>query len=134
MVVAFLLAHSGRITFCSLLLVVGSGGLSGQGESRVQGPARGGGRRVFSPGFAPVAGVDPVTPTGIVQSDGTFELDSVVQGKAGKGAPAGEYVVTIIWNESQATAKKKSMSLEHNEPPAKDKLGGKLLPGRKASR
>ncbi|MBX9579117.1 MAG: hypothetical protein K2X87_02315 [Gemmataceae bacterium] len=47
---------------------------------------------VFHPADAP--GLDAPRPTGRVQPDGTFRLRT---DPAGDGAPAGEYVVTVVW-------------------------------------
>ena len=47
---------------------------------------------VFHPADAP--GLDSPRPTGRVQPDGTFRLKT---DPAGDGAPAGEYVVTVVW-------------------------------------
>ena len=49
--------------------------------------------------FHPVADAGPNTPrpTGVVGADGTFTLSTYTEGD---GAPAGEYVVTVVWPES----------------------------------
>jgi hypothetical protein len=45
--------------------------------------------------FHPLAaGGTPLFPVGVSRADGTFQLTTM---KAGDGAPAGEYVVTVLW-------------------------------------
>jgi hypothetical protein len=56
-------------------------------------------------------------PTGLVREDGTFTL---ITGEEA-GAPAGEYVVTVIWSEPAPRAKGASLL----EPPdTRDRLRG----------
>ena len=62
-------------------------------------------------------GLDVTPTTGLTKEDGTF---TVTTGKK-EGAPAGEYVVTIICSEV-VDKNKKSMSTE--PPETRDRLGG----------
>jgi hypothetical protein len=71
--------------------------------------------------FHPKTGnnITTVMPVGLVEKDGTF---SVMTGKD-KGAPAGEYTVTIIWSEEVPSKQKgKGMTMEGAE--TRDKLNG----------
>lgn len=71
--------------------------------------------------FHPKAGNDikTILPVGVVEKDGTF---SIMTGKD-KGAPTGEYIVTIIWSEEIPSKQKgKGMTMEGSE--TRDKLNG----------
>jgi hypothetical protein len=60
--------------------------------------------------------INTILPTGVTGEDGTF---NVTTGKK-EGAPAGEYVVTLICSEQVGPPKRMSM-----EPPqTRDRLGG----------
>jgi hypothetical protein len=58
-----------------------------------------------------------IKPTGEVREDGTFSLTTY---KADDGAPAGEYVVTVIWLEKPSGPR-----LGENRGLAKDRLEGR---------
>ena len=69
--------------------------------------------------FHPV-GADPITavrPVGLTRKDGTFTLTTGPQ----EGAPAGEYVVTVIW---PTTAPKKDNAIAAAEPDSRDRFDG----------
>lgn len=61
-----------------------------RGRVTVNGHAAAAARVIFHPHDEDVT----VTPYGVVDSDGTFELTTF---RANDGAPAGEYTVTISW-------------------------------------
>lgn len=94
-------------------------GCSGSGLNPVQGkvlyndqPAKGA-LVTFHPKGAD--DVNVIRPTGFTKSDGTFTLTT---GKEA-GAPAGEYVVTIIWPEEV-----KSKGISMAPPDSQDRLNG----------
>ena len=73
----------------------------------------------------PAAGDDPKfqVPTGVTKEDGSFEIETGPD----LGAPAGDYVVTMIWMQEKTGFKKKApgtMSMV-SEVPMEDKLKGK---------
>jgi hypothetical protein len=59
-----------------------------------------------------------IRPVGLVKEDGTFALMTGQQ----SGAPAGEYVVTVIWSEEVTPRGKKGFSTE--PPDSQDRLRG----------
>jgi hypothetical protein len=59
-------------------------------------------------------------PSGVTGEDGTFTLMTGNQ----KGAPAGDYVVTVVWNE-EVEAPKKIVMNPDDVPAPKDRLGGR---------
>ena len=74
--------------------------------------------------FHPAAGDDPKlqVPTGATTEDGSFEITTGQD----LGAPAGEYVVTMIWMVEKAGGKKKPPGMSMNtEIPMEDKLKGR---------
>jgi hypothetical protein len=90
-----------------------------QGKVLYQGQAAKGAQVVFHP-----KGKDDlltIRPTGITGEDGTFTLTS---GKDA-GAPAGEYVVTIIWPEEPPAAKNAPKITMEGPPTPPDRLKGR---------
>jgi hypothetical protein len=69
--------------------------------------------------FHPKGGDDitALRPTGLVKDDGTFQLATGPK----EGAPAGEYVVTVIWSEIAPKAKK---GFSTEMPETQDRLKG----------
>src|SRR5262249_19173929 len=77
------------------------------------------------PAFGAVVLVHPPTddlkalkPSGVAKKDGKFTLMTGQE----KGAPAGEYTVTITWPEEVPVKKKQAMSMEAGE--SRDRLNG----------
>src|SRR5437660_12226619 len=61
--------------------------------------------------------VNTIRPTGLVKEDGTFTLTTGPK----DGAPAGEYVVTVIWSEVSSKSKK---GFSTEMPATQDRLKG----------
>lgn len=59
-------------------------------------------------------------PYGVAKDDGTFTLTT----NKNEGAPAGEYVVTVVWYEAPPARKAKGISTGGEDNPAVDKLKG----------
>ena len=68
---------------------------------------------------------DPVTsrrPSAVVAADGSFALTTGTR----QGAPAGDYVVTVVWpGDPPANKKGKALSTDTTEPDRPDRLGGR---------
>ena len=119
---------SSRIRWCLAAAVLACGlGCSSDGLHRVQGKvlladgrATEGAVVTFHP-----RGADPVQaqrPSAIVAADGTFSLTTGTQ----QGAPAGDYVVTVVWPGDPPAAKSKgTISTNVDEPDRPDRLGGR---------
>jgi len=79
-----------------------------------------------------LVGADEATSqpsTGYTDNDGNFE---VATGQD-DGAPAGEYIVTMIWMQEVPGAKKKGPGFQREESPKEDKLKGRYSDTKKAA-
>jgi hypothetical protein len=67
-------------------------------------------------------GIDAIPPTGVTAADGTFTL--MTGGKP--GAPAGKYIVTVIWPDTSKKASEQEVMLGANPFDGPDQLKGRF--------
>lgn len=109
----------GRLLAIGVLLAAGCGGPRQKATYPVRGRVVGAGNEPAAGAlvtFHPVAAdpADPARPTGTTDAGGNYALTTY---STGDGAPAGEYVITVVWPPPRRTP---------FEPAGGDRLGGKL--------